>query len=400
MSTTNGAALTKTVTAGMTATEGFDSHSLEMSGETAATAIAARATAIAQAKFVMAMRNPRNIDEVRLKMLRACERPGFAGSLTEKIFGAAWYRKPVGEGVEGFSVRFAEEAIRCLGNIDVQVVTIFDDPRQRIVEVTVMDLESNISYPTSIPIEKTVERSKLSLGQIAIRTRVNSYGKPVYVVPATDDEVFMKQQNLISKAIRNGALRLLPGDIQAECRERILAIRNGEIAKDPEGFKRKVLDGFASLNVMPTMIEQYLGHPLATCTPAELDDMRSLYTALKEGKTTWTDVMAPGEDDPKPEPARAEPKSLDAMAQKLEVQQTSKEPAEPRRRVGRELIGDYETLGAPAVPPAAGQNPDAEDAGELVGALKASLDQKPKAEPPLGEDPVFLRAQGRAKGGK
>ncbi len=349
---TNNAALSKVPQAGMTSTDGFDSQSIEVSAETASSAIAARATAVAQAKFVMAMRNPRNLDEVRLKMLRACERPGFSGSLTEKVFGAAWYRKPVGDGVEGFSVRFAEEAIRCLGNIDVQVITIFDDPRQRIVEVTVMDLESNISYPTSISIEKTVERSKLAVGQIALRTRVNSYGKPVYVVPATDDEVFMKQQNLISKAIRNGALRLLPGDIQAECRERILAIRNGEIVKDPEGFKRRVLDGFATLNIMPKMIEEYLGHPLATCTPAELDDLRQLFTALKEGKTTWAEVMAPADDEPKPEPKKDEKPTLDDAAAKLEAKAAAK--AEP--------VTDGPT--------------------------------------PLADEPAFLRAQARAKGGK
>lgn len=355
MSTNSNAALSKVPQAGMTSTDGFDSASIEVSAETASTAIAARATAVAQAKFIMAMKNPRNLDVVRLKMLRACERPGFAGSLTEKVFGAAWYRKPVGDGVEGFSVRFAEEAIRCLGNIDVHVVTIFDDPRQRIVEVTVMDLEANISYPTSIPIEKTVERSKLAMGQMAIRTRVNSYGKPTYVVPATDDEVFMKQQNLISKAIRNGALRLLPGDIQAECRERILAIRHGEVAKDPEGFKRRVVDGFAGLNIFPPQLEQYLGHPLATCTPAELDDLRQLYTHLKEGKTTWAEVMAPAEGDTKPEAPKAEPKpTLDVAAEKLEAKAAAKAP---------EPVADGLT--------------------------------------PLSEDPAFLRAQARGpKAGK
>lgn len=376
-------AMVRTPQAGMTATEGFDNTSMEVSAETATTAIAARATAIAQAKFIMAMKNPRNIDSVRLKLLRACERPGFAGSLTEKVFGAAWYKKPVGDGVEGFSIRFAEEAIRALGNIDVQVVTLFDDPRQRIVEVTVMDLEANISYPTSISLEKTVERSKLGLGQLAIRTRVNSYGKPVYVVPATDDEVFMKQQNLVSKAIRNGALRLLPGDIQAECRERILAIRQGEVAKDPEGFKRRIIDAFAALNILPAMLEEYLRHPLAICTPAELDDLRGLHAALKEGRTTWTEVMAPVEDEAQPAKSETEKSSgtsLDAAAEKLASKTAQK--------------------AGPKDQPA---NPDADDPGDgqLEGALKASLDQaKPKSDPPLDQDPAFLRAQSRARGGK
>ena len=78
MSTNSNAALSKVPQAGMTSTDGFDSASIEVSAETASTAIAARATAVAQAKFIMAMKNPRNLDVVRLKMLRACERPGFA----------------------------------------------------------------------------------------------------------------------------------------------------------------------------------------------------------------------------------------------------------------------------------------------------------------------------------
>ena len=328
-----------------------------------------------EARIAAARRWPRDIDNVRVSLLGACDRSRFAE--------VSRYAKPIGEDfVRGWSIRFAEEAIRALGNIDVQVVTLFDDPRQRIVEVTVMDLEANISYPTSISLEKTVERSKLGLGQLAIRTRVNSYGKPVYVVPATDDEVFMKQQNLVSKAIRNGALRLLPGDIQAECRERILAIRQGEVAKDPEGFKRRIIDAFAALNILPAMLEEYLRHPLAICTPAELDDLRGLHAALKEGRTTWTEVMAPAEDDA---PAKSETEkpsgtSLDAAAEKLAAKNAQKAGHKDQ----------------PA-------NPDADDPGDgqLEGALKASLDQaKPKSDPPLDQDPAFLRAQSRARGGK
>jgi len=374
---TQTAGLARLPQAGMTSADEYGAHSMEATAETAATAIAARATAIAQAKFVMAHRNPRNMDAVRVALLRACERPGFAGSLTEKTFGAAWYRKPVGDGVEGFSVRFAEEAIRALGNIDVQVVTIYDDARQRIVEVTVMDLEANISYPTSLPVEKTVERSKLGAGQVAIRTRVNSWGKPVYVVPATEDEVFTKQQSLVSKAIRNGALRLLPGDIQAECRARILAIRQGEVAKDPEGFRRRLLDSFAALNIFPAMVAEYLRHPVDTSTPAELDDLRGLYLALKEGRTTWAEVMAPPEDvdDPAPEkPKEPKPDRLAEAAEKLKA--AAPAPAKS----------------APAV-----QNPDADDAPEAVEPTKAaSKKTEPKQSGLLGEEPAFLRAQARA----
>lgn len=278
----------------------FSAQQLEVQAETASSALAAQATAMVEARFIMAMRRPRDMDDVRQKMLRACERPGFAGSLTEKVWGAAWYKKPVGEGVEGFSIRFAEEALRALGNVDVQTVVTWDDHLKRIITVTVIDLEANVGYPTSIVVEKTVERKFLKKGQTAVRSRVNSYGDVVHLVEATDDEVFAKQNNLASKTIRNAVLRILPGDIQGECRARILAIRQGDIAKDLDGARRKISDAFGTVNVMPSDLKKLLGHDLATSTPAEIADLRELFQAIKDGKVTWADALREqtGEEDP------------------------------------------------------------------------------------------------------
>jgi hypothetical protein len=277
--------------AGVIKRQEFGAESLTTMAETSTSALAAREKAMVEARFIMAMRRPRDWDDVRAKLLRACERPGFAGSAEEKVWGAAWYRKPVGEGVEGFSVRFAEEAMRAMGNIDVLPSTVYEDERKRIVTVMVLDLETNNSVTTTITIEKTVERKFLKKGEVPIRSRPNSSGQMVHILQATDDDVFSKQQNLVSKARRTGILQLLPGDIQAECRTRILAIRNGEAAKDPDKLKRQLADGFAALNVPPSQLKEYLGHELALSTPAELADLRELWEGLKEGKTTWAAVL-------------------------------------------------------------------------------------------------------------
>lgn len=314
--------------AGTVARREFGAQQLEVQAETASTAMAAQATAMVEARFIMAMRRPRDMDDVRQRMLRACERPGFAGSLTEKVWGAAWYKKPVGEGVEGFSIRFAEEALRSLGNVDVQTVVTWDDPLKRIVTVTVIDLESNVGYPTSIVIEKTVERKFLKKGQSAIRTRVNSYGDVVHVVEATDDEVFAKQNNLASKTIRNAVLRILPGDIQGECRARIIAIRNGEIAKDLDGARKKISDSFGALNVMPSDLKKYLAHDLATSTPAEIADLRELFQGIKDGKVTWAEVMEERTGEaaaPDAEPAKP---GLSSVKDRLKAQAPAAAPAE------------------------------------------------------------------------
>jgi hypothetical protein len=304
----------------------FGAQQLETRGETAATALAAQAKAMVEARFIVAMRRPRDLDDVRAKLLRACERPGFAGHAVEKVWGAAWYRKPVGEGVEGFSVRFAEEAIRALGNVDVEPAVTYDDDRKRILSVAVIDLETNVAYRNTIVVEKTVERRRLAKGQEALSVRVNSRGETTYLVEASDDEVFAKQNALISKTVRNAVLRLLPGDIQADCRTRILAIRTGDVARDPDKVRREVADAFAKLNVLPGQVKQYLGHELITATPAELVELRELYKDIQGGKTTWHEALAAtlearGEPEPQA-PAPTKP-GLDGFTEKLRAEQAA-----------------------------------------------------------------------------
>src|SRR3990167_8355491 len=89
---------------GTVARREFGADQLAVAGETSTALLAAQAEAMVKARFVVAMQRPRDFDDVRAKLLRACERPGFAGSATEKTWGAAWYHKPVGDGVEGFSI--------------------------------------------------------------------------------------------------------------------------------------------------------------------------------------------------------------------------------------------------------------------------------------------------------
>ena len=47
-------------------------------GETAVSAVAALAEANVKARYAMALRRPRDLDEVREKILKECRRPGFA----------------------------------------------------------------------------------------------------------------------------------------------------------------------------------------------------------------------------------------------------------------------------------------------------------------------------------
>jgi hypothetical protein len=292
--------------------QGFSADEYQMQAETSALAIAAAARAAIESRYVLALKRPRDWDMTRDKLLKECKRPGFAES--------AIYKKPVGSKkneetgqwekayVEGLSVRFAEAALRYMTNVYSEATSIYDDPGKLIMRVTVTDVESNTSFATDVTVQKTVERRNLKRGQRAIRERVNSNGDRVFIVEATDDDVLNKTNALVSKALRNGVSRLLPGDIQDECEDMCRRTQRAKDAENPDAARRKILDSFSSIGVTPEMVKGYLGHNGDTLQPAELTDLRAIYAAIRDGETTWAAVI-----DEKPA-AAAQPKDGDPAA--------------------------------------------------------------------------------------
>lgn len=301
--------------------------------QTAAVAVAAQVAALVKARYELAVMQPRDIDAVRVKLLKECKRPGFAD--------AAIYSKPVGgKSIEGLSIRFAEAAARIMGNLDVQTPVVFEDDEKRIVRCLVVDLEANTGYHKDIVIQKTVERRNLRQGQRPIRTRINSAGEPVHLVEATEEDLANKQGASESKAMRTNILRLVPGDIQEECRRACEETLQNRAAQDPDAERRRVADAFASLNVMPDQLREYLGHDLGTCTPAELVRLRGLFQAIRDGEATWASAMeqAHGERKPAEKPS-APPSDLNAAAEKAKAAR-SKKPAQAEVPV--EPVGERE----------------------------------------------------------
>lgn len=284
MPATNGALpTTGLLPAGSAMTETFTGSDLARSAETATSAVSAAAIATVQAQYIVAQKRPRDLDSVRLALLKECKRPGFAA--------VARYRKPIGEGIEGPSIRFAEAAMRCLGNLAPTIRVVYDDPEKRIVSVAVTDLEANLCFSSDLVVDKTVERSKLKDGQIPIKARKNSIGKVTYLVEATEDEIQAKQGALVSKAMRDHALRVLPGDIKDECMAQVIATLEAEDAADPTAARKKLVDGFDRIGVKPSGLRDYLGHDLDAVTPAEMAELRAVGLAIRDGETTWKDAI-------------------------------------------------------------------------------------------------------------
>src|ERR1044072_6127844 len=263
------AALTHQPRAGQVAGRAFAGASRSFSSA-ATDALVAKARADVEARWLIAQRCRRSLDDVRQDLIAECRRPSFAR--------AAMYARPAGKKqneqgagvanlIEGLSIRFAEAAARCMGNLQPEVQTIYDDHTTRIVKVTVTDYETNVAWSRDLNVAKTVERKQLKKGQRALGERVNSYGDRVFIVEATDDEVNVKESAMVSKAARTLLLRIVPGGIQDECKAIIKQVIANANDKDPSAAKNRALDGLAALGIKPSQLIEYLGKPLEQATP-------------------------------------------------------------------------------------------------------------------------------------
>jgi hypothetical protein len=222
-----------------------------------------------ESRHLMALRRPRNEDLARQRLLHACKHPAFA----EK----ALYKTPRGKGFsEGFTIRFAEEAARCWRNVVQDAVTTDDSEETRTIYVSVTDLESNDTWAHDLVIEKTVERHTLA-------------GRDVR--KATERELLQKLQSELSRAYRSLLMRLLPAALKEECMATIRATMADRDAKDPDAAKKRMQDAFMAVGVDVSALCMIETKPLAQLQPAELQTLREVHQSIKEGQTTWMDVV-------------------------------------------------------------------------------------------------------------
>lgn len=292
----------------------------------AAVAAAETAKARIQSAYVMAYQKPRSEDQARVRILEACKRPAFA----ERVE----YSKPVGgRSITGPSVRFAELALREWGNILSESQVIYEDTETRRVRVTVIDLETNASFSKELAIKKTVERKKADDREV-VGQRLNKRNELVFIVLATEDELHNKEAAMISKALRNEGLRVIPSDIVDEALETAKATLRNRDSQDPKAAKKRVVDAFALLGIKPNDLQAYLGHSLDSLSPAELETLRGVHAAIKEGDATWADYVSP----PKKEASDESGKS--ATAKLAEATKRRGRPPKEAPETSPEAAGD------------------------------------------------------------
>lgn len=271
------------------------------SGELAISAAAARAKAEAEAGYIVAIKNPRNIYQARTEILEACKRPRFAES-------ARFHKKVGGTVIVGPSIRFAEVAIQAMGNVRSSSTITYEDEQIRCLHISVTDYEKNIAYGKDVTLTKTVER-KSNKDRVVISERVNSYNEKVYVVVATEDEMQNKSSAAESKIIRNSGLRLVPQDIIDEAMEQCVATIAGESSGDPGAYRKRWVDAFGKIGVSAAALEKYLGHKIEDTTADEWADLAGIHAAIKNKESKWSDYT---EGKPQPERGTLKPEDLKA----------------------------------------------------------------------------------------
>lgn len=250
--------------------------------------------------------------------------------------------------VEGLSIRFAEQALNAWKNVDVTSTTVWEDENNRLVRITVTDLETNLSYSDEAMLAKTVERKKVKEGQEVIGERETSEGGRVYIVRCTDEELQNKINSAKSKVIRNSGLRLIPQDIleEAETAIRETAMKGGA---DPKGQVKRIVDAFHAIGVSAIELQAYIGHPIEQIQPRELAQLRSIHAAIKDGEARWADYVTTADDDQIPgaeAPAKSAPakSASEAKPETAQAEKSAEKPSgpdvSPNQRLADALAAD------------------------------------------------------------
>lgn len=279
--------------------------------QSAGEALAAAEEAQVKARFAMAYARARDVDQFRINLLREAARPGFAN--------VAIYAKPRAKKlIKGPSVRFADTAARLFGNLDVQQRTLLDTDEIRQVLITATDLQSNVTKSETITVRKISEKRVVYDRDKILGTRINSEGIEIFLVQATDDDIYMLEHAAAAKARRNIELQLLPADIVEEAIQAAETTMSQTDGKDPGAKRKTMVDSFFSLGITPAQIRDYLGRDLETLTEKDLLHLRQLWTAINEG-ATWADIIGsdPEENTDSKSSEKKEQDPVDSIIVKL-----------------------------------------------------------------------------------
>lgn len=230
-----------------------------------AASMAAREESEVKAAVVLARNFPRDEQAAFVAMQRSAKRPTFA-------IGALYSFPRGGRAITGPSVKMAREMARCWGNMQHGIRLLSMDQDYVQVEGWAWDLQTNTRVASEAKFKRLIQRKRGST-----------------VVWEEPDERDLRE--LVNKhgavCVRNSILQLMAPDVVDElermCLETNQKAAEGDIEEDRDQVLRSLAAAFSNMGVTTKMLEHYLGHTLEVITPAELVDLRAVFTALRDG---------------------------------------------------------------------------------------------------------------------
>jgi hypothetical protein len=236
---------------------------------TQATAVEqARAVAEVAAAVQVAQQMPRDMDRAWAEMRAACARKGLADR--------AFYSVP-NRGGSKPSVHLARELARIWGNLDYGVHELSRDDARGMSEVRcyAWDQQTNV-------------RSSRTL-QVPHQRMVKVDGQPVRKPLIDLGDVYLNNQNIGARAVRESIFTVLPADFVAEAQDICRAtIQKGDGKPLPERIAN-MISTFKELGVTVARIEQRVGRKRGQWTAADVAELGVVYGSIQRGEANVDD---------------------------------------------------------------------------------------------------------------
>lgn len=233
-----------------------------------------KAVAEAQGKLVIAKRFPRDEFAAFEKLMNACSRQ----ILAEK----AIYSYPrSGNNITGPSIRLAEEAARCWGNVDFGVKELSQKEGESEMMAYCWDMETNVMSSQQFVVHHVMDTKK-------------------GVKKLTEQrDIYENNANMAGRRLRARILAILPPDLieaaLAKCRETLAGTSEVPL----EDRIRKMVSAFEQISVRREMLEKRMGHDISMMTKEELVEHITIYNSIKEGGSRISDWFEHISDDKK-----------------------------------------------------------------------------------------------------
>ena len=253
-----------------------------------------------QAMVFMAKQFPRNQIQAADRILNACTRQTLADS--------AVYSYPRGgQNVEGPSIRLAEVLAQNWGNLDFGIRELSQENGVSTVEAYAWDLETNVRQAKVFQ----VAHKRMAKGGTKTLTDLR--------------DIYEMVANQGSRRLRACILSIIPGDIVEAALAQCSVTQAASVGATPEEIKetiRKLTATMGKFGITAENIQDRYQCRLEAIRPAQIVELRKIYTSLKDGMSKPADWFAIQEVK------KSDAQDLNAMVEAQPVKEVEPEPVE------------------------------------------------------------------------